>query len=238
MEIKKSASKNLERKRGMFFQMGLVASLSFALVAFQYTSPKLIPIVKDQKVYPLDEDMIPITIMKSAKPLPKPAPPKPITDQIKVVEKIAVVTPIDDAPRTIELPPDIIIAVNPPEIVDENEIHTILQVMPGLGDCSLLDNASRSVCTENAIQAFIRDNIRIPKSVVDQGNGGKVFVSFVVNKKGNVEDVAILKGIVGAKAMEKEVMRVINLLPQFTPGEQTGRKANVRYTIPVNIQIG
>tara|TARA_R110002049_G_scaffold37766_10_gene118270 strand:- start:1550 stop:2266 length:717 start_codon:yes stop_codon:yes gene_type:complete len=238
MEIKKSASKNLERKRGLFFQIGLVASLSFALVAFQYTSPKLIPTVKGQKVYPLDEDIIPITIMKSAKPLPKPAPPKPITNQIKVVKTIAVVSPIDNAPKTIELPPDIIIVTNPPEVIDEDEIRVNVEVMPGLGDCSLLDNNSRAICTEQAIQAFIRDNIRVPQAVKDHGEGGKVFVSFVVNKEGNVEGVTILKGISGAKAMDKEVMRVINLLPQFTPGEQTGRKAKVKYTIPVNVKLG
>ena len=50
METKKSASKNLERKRGLFFQIGLVASLSLALLAFQYTTPKLIPTVKNAKV--------------------------------------------------------------------------------------------------------------------------------------------------------------------------------------------
>lgn len=238
MEIKKSASKNLERKRGLFFQIGLVASLSLALVAFKYTSPKLIPIVKDHRVYELDEDIIPITIMKSAKPLPKPKPPKPITDQMKLVETVAVVSPIDNSPKTVELPPDIIIVTNPPEIIEENEPLTIVEKMPGFGDCSLLDNASRALCTEQAIQAFIIDNIRIPKSVKDRGEGGRVFVSFVVNKQGNVEDVTILKGISGAKAMDKEVMRVINLLPQFSPGEQTGRKAKVRYIIPVNVQLG
>ncbi|MDB9775945.1 energy transducer TonB [Vicingaceae bacterium] len=238
MEIKKSASKNLERKRGMFFQIGLVTSLSFALVAFQYTSPKLTPKVKDQKVYTIDEDIIPITIMKSAKPLPKPKPPKPLTNQFKVVKTIDVISPVAPVPKTVELPPNIIIATNPPEIIDENEIFVNVELMPGLGECSLLDKTSRALCTEQAIQAFIIDNINIPPSVKDRGEGGKVFVSFVVNKKGNVEDVNILRGLAGAKAMDKEVTRVINLLPQFSPGEQTGRKANVRYIIPINIQIG
>lgn len=238
MEIKKSASKNLERKRGIFFQVGLVTSLSLALVAFKYTTPKLIPEVKNSKVYHIDDDIIPITIIKSAKPLPKPAPPKPITDQIKMVKSIAISTPEPTIVEPVELPPDIIVSSMPPEIIDENEIHINVEVMPGLGDCSLMDNASRVVCTEHAIQAFIRDNIRIPQSVKDHGEGGKVFVSFVVNKKGNVENATILKGISGAKAMDKEVLRVINSLPQFTPGEQMGRKANVRYTIPVNVKLG
>jgi protein TonB len=238
MEIKKSASKNLERKRGLFFQIGLVASLSLVLVAFQYTTPKLTPIVKKSKTYPIDDELIPIVILKSAKPLPKPAPPKPIIDQIKVVKKIAVVTPEPILPNPIELPPEIIIADMPPEIIDENEIFIRVEVMPALGDCNMLDNDSRAKCTEDAIRAFISENIRIPQSVKDRGESGKVFVSFVVNKQGNVDEVKILRGMAGAKDLDKEVKRVINLLPQFTPGEQTGRKASVRYTIPIDVRIG
>ncbi len=238
MEIKKSASKNLERKRGMFFQVGLVTSLSLALVAFKYTTPKLIPEVKNSKVYHIDDDIIPITIIKSAKPLPKPAPPKPTIEQIKVVKTIVVTKMQPTKVETVELPPEIIITSMPPEIIEEGEIHINVEVMPGLGDCSLMDNASRVICTENAIQAFIRDNIKIPQSVIDHGEGGKVFVSFVVNKKGNIGNATILKGISGAKEMDREVLRVINALPKFTPGVQMGRKANVRYTIPVNIKLG
>jgi len=237
MEIKKSASKNLERKRGLFFQIGLVASLSLALVAFQYTTPKFTPIVKKSKTYPIDDELIPIVILKSAKPLPKPAPPKPITDQIKVVKTIAEVTPEPILPNPIELPPDIIIAEMPPEIIDENIPLAIVEVMPGMGDCGLLDNASRAKCTEKAISAFISENLKVPPAVKDRGEGGKVFVSFVVNKKGNVENIKILKGI-NSKAMDKEVLRVINLLPQFTPGEQTGRKVNVSYMIPIVVRLG
>jgi protein TonB len=238
MEIKKSASKNLERKRGLYFQLGLVISLSFSLLAFQYTTHRLIPVKKEAKVYPIDEQIIPITIIRSTKPLPKPAPPKPITDQIKVVKTIAVTTPNPKPIQPIELPPEIIIADIPLEIIDEDIPLPMVQVMPGFGDCSLLDWASRAKCTEAAIQSFIIENLEIPRSLKDRGEGGRVFVSFVVNRQGNVTDVKILKGLAGGKDLDKEVVRVVKLLPQFTPGEQMGRKASVRYTIPVNVRIG
>ena len=236
METKKSASKNLERKRGLFFQIGLVASLSLALLAFQYTTPKLIPTVKNAKVYEIDDEIIPIVILKSEEPLPKPKPPKTITDQIKVVKTIAITEPDPTKVVPIELPTEIIIAPMPPEVIEEAPLPMV-ELMPGLGDCSLLDNASRAKCTEDAIRMFIAENIRIPESVKDRGQGGKVFVSFVVNKNGNVDNVKILKGIDGAKAMDREVIRVVNSLPQFDPGEQSGRKASVIYTIPIDIRI-
>ncbi len=238
MEIKKSATKNLEKKRGIFFQIGLVASLGFSLLAFQYTTYKTIPIKKEAKVYPIDDQIIPITIVRSAKPLPKPAPPKPITDQIKVVKTIVVTTPDPTPVKPIELPPDIIIANMPPEIIDEDIPLPMVEVMPGFGDCSLLDRASRAKCTEAAIQSFIIDHLEIPRSLRDRGEGGRVFVSFVVDRQGDVTDVKILKGLAGGRDLDKEVVRVVKMLPQFAPGEQMGRKASVRYTIPVNVKIG
>jgi protein TonB len=64
-----------------------------------------------------------------------------------------------------------------------------------------------------------------------------VYLSFVVDKSGKVRDVIILRGIRGGGSLEKEALRVIKSLPNFSPGLQNGKAVNVKMTIPINFQL-
>jgi len=62
----------------------------------------------------------------------------------------------------------------------------------------------------------------------------QVYASFTLNKHGNIENIKVRAP---HKELAKEVVRVIKLLPQMTPGKQRGRPVNVKYTLPVTFHI-
>ncbi len=86
-----------------------------------------------------------------------------------------------------------------------------------------------------AIVAAIQKAVRYPSSALRNGVEGKVFVSFVVDPKGEVTDVKIVKGL--GSGLDEETMRAIKTLPRFIPGKQNGREVSVAFTVPITYQI-
>jgi TonB family protein len=83
----------------------------------------------------------------------------------------------------------------------------------------------------DGVREFIAKNLQYPKRAVEEGINGRVFVSFVVSDKGKVTDAAIERGI--DTELDAEALRVINLLPDWTPGRKDGKEVNVRFTLPI-----
>lgn len=79
-----------------------------------------------------------------------------------------------------------------------------------------------------ALQEYISLNLKYPalKEV-----SGKVFVSFVVDRKGKVIDVKV-KNEVDA-ALAKEAIRLVKAMPLWTPGKLEGKPVNVQMNLPI-----
>ena len=86
-----------------------------------------------------------------------------------------------------------------------------------------------------AIVAAIQKAVRYPSMALRNGVEGKVFVSFVVDPKGEVTDVKIVKGL--GSGLDEETIRAIKTLPRFIPGKQNGREVSVAFTVPVTYRI-
>jgi len=88
---------------------------------------------------------------------------------------------------------------------------------------------------EKAMTKFIADNFIYPDSARINEEQGVVYVQFVVSKKGNVEDVKVLRGV--SKSIDKEAIRIISIMPKWRPGEQAGKPVNVRYVLPIRASL-
>lgn len=82
---------------------------------------------------------------------------------------------------------------------------------------------------------FLADNIQYPEQALASGIQGIVYLQFVVDSKGNITDVKIMRGIGGG--CEDEALRVIKMMPQWHPGKQNGQTVRVLYTMPVSFKI-
>jgi len=112
----------------------------------------------------------------------------------------------------------------PPENADGTVGIGGLQVMPQFAG------------GEAAWAKFLQKNIRYPAQAQDQGVSGKVFLSFIIEKDGHLSDIAIVRK--AGYGFDEEATRVLKLAPAWKPGLQNGMAVRVRYTIPINFQMG
>ncbi|MCC3157851.1 energy transducer TonB [Hymenobacter sp. 15J16-1T3B] len=85
------------------------------------------------------------------------------------------------------------------------------------------------------LMQFLGSQLQYPAEAQQQRIEGKVFVTFVVNTEGRIEQARVSKG--AHALLDAEALRVIQLMPAWTPGRQLGRPVNVAYTVPVNFRL-
>ena len=85
-----------------------------------------------------------------------------------------------------------------------------------------------------AFAKFLGRNLRFPASAIDEGVHGKVLVSFIIEKSGELSNIKILNGI-GA-GCDEEAIRVLLKSPRWKAGVQNKQKVRVMYTLPINFQ--
>lgn len=87
------------------------------------------------------------------------------------------------------------------------------------------------------MQNFIAENIIYPEVAVNNHIRGRVTVRFYVNKEGVISDVKIMKGIPDCPECDKEVIRVVKLMPNWIPGKNLGEPIDSYYILPVIFYI-
>ena len=82
---------------------------------------------------------------------------------------------------------------------------------------------------------FLGNNLVYPKEAKEAGIEGVVFVEFYIEKDGTVCDAKVLRGI--GYGCDEEALRVVGLMPKWSPGKQRGKAVRVRYTLPINFKL-
>ena len=86
-----------------------------------------------------------------------------------------------------------------------------------------------------ALFEFLSKNIQYPKDAEKAKLQGRVIVTFVVKKDGSITDAKVVKSV--APSLDAEALRVINAMPNWTPGRQGGQPVNVKYTVPLTFRL-
>jgi protein TonB len=87
------------------------------------------------------------------------------------------------------------------------------------------------------LNTFIKQNLVYPNWERENNIQGKVVVNFVVDKNGKIKDGKILSTVQGAKNFDKEVLRLINSMPNWIPGQQDGNKVDVQFNLPIDFKL-
>lgn len=82
---------------------------------------------------------------------------------------------------------------------------------------------------------YLQKNTKYPDMEFDAGIQGKVFVEFVVDKDGSVEDVKVRRGV--SPGLDKEAVRAVKSMPKWSPGKMNGKPVKCRFTIPVDFKL-
>ena len=86
-----------------------------------------------------------------------------------------------------------------------------------------------------ALMQYLSQNIRYPKEAMESETQGRVIVTFVVCKDGSICDAKVVKSV--SPALDAEGLRVISSMPNWTPGTQSGKPVNVKYTVPISFRL-
>ena len=81
------------------------------------------------------------------------------------------------------------------------------------------------------LMSYLAENIKYPKEAKSNKIEGTVFVQFIVNAKGKVQNVNVPKPV--HHLLDKEAIRVIAAMPKWTPGKKEGKAVSVQYTLPI-----
>ena len=225
MEEKKSPKANLENKKVMFTQIGLIISLLIAWLAFEhksYDKRQIDESLLNREVV-LDEEMVEITKQEEQKPQPVEVPQQ--TTQLEIVDDNVETKDIEINAEVEQN--EVIEEYVAPEVVEEEvveqEIFQIVEEMPAFPG------------GEQKLMEYVAKNIKYPQIARETGIQGRVFVGFVVEPDGSISNVKLLRGIGGG--CDEEAMRVIKSLPKWKPGKQRGKAVRVSYQIPVFFKL-
>ena len=178
MEKKKNPHVNLEKKKGMYFQIGLIVTLITVIIAFEWKSYDKVNYNLGQlDMGDLEEEIIPIT-KEEEKPPPPPPPPPPIDEEDIVEDEEEIENEFEMEDTESDEDEEIII-----EEEEEEEFFMVVENMPEFpgGDLGLMK--------------YIQKNVRYPAIAKEYNITGKVYVSFIVDKTGSVTNVKIVRGV-------------------------------------------
>jgi len=99
----------------------------------------------------------------------------------------------------------------------------------------VVENMPKYPGGDEAFRNDIAQAVKYPEEAKKNNISGKVYVSFVVNKEGRVENPKIERGV--DPLLDEEALRVVKLLKTWTPGSQRGEKVKVMFTVPINFAL-
>ena len=227
MEIKKSPKADLENKKTTNLLIGAILTLSVLFIGFEWSErDKQVATDTGLTEIVFEEEIIPITEQEQ----PKQAPPPPEAPKVEEVLEImdndskveeSTIQASDDTQAAVE------VKYTPVEVeeeeVEEEQIFTIVEENAsfpgGIGEC----------------MKWLGKNIKYPTISQENGVQGRVIVQFVVNRDGTIVDAKVVRGV--DPYLDKEALRVVNMMPKWTPGKQRGKAVRCQFTLPVQFRL-
>lgn len=227
MELKKAPKIDLERMKGLFFQIGLVVALGIVFAAFEWPSKAVrINYLDMPKSVDVEIDMVPVT-EQIQEQRQTPPPPPAVQDIMLIIDDDSDLDSNIDFNSEMTGDEDITfvpVIETEPEVIDvDPEIFVSAEIMPEYPGGQM------------ALLKFLANNVKYPISAQENGIFGRVFVSFVIDRTGEITNVRVARPV--NPDLDKEAIRVVKSMPRWTPGYQQGRPVNVSYTVPINFVL-
>ena len=233
MAPKKNPSKDLNRKSGLYFVIGLMLVLLMAFIALEWKT------YDDGHDYDLslnvEDDInedVPITVHFKNPPPPPPVQAPPVIDVREddddVVEDVIASSESNEDKEVIEVQD-----VEFDEVEEDVDVNWIsIEEVPVFPGCENAED--KRACFQKMMNKHIRKVFRYPEMAQEMGTEGKVFTQFVIEKDGSIGDIR-LRG--PDKMLEAEAERIIGELPKMTPGKQRDQNVKVAFSIPIVFQL-
>ncbi|WP_316813437.1 TonB family protein [Pedobacter heparinus] len=229
----------------------LMASAVFVLL---FIAPKILSVIKgklpeDEVVKQVEVVVAPPPPVNPETPPPPPVePPPPKQDQVKfpppivkpdneVIDKEPVqiedLKKADPGQKTVAGDPDADIVIAGPvgdgpkqaAVVEDTKVYDFVSIETQPGFPGGMDK----------FYAYLKKAVRYPAMAQENNIQGKVFLSFVVEKNGDLTDIKVERKLGGGT--DEEAIRVLKASPRWTPGIQNGKPVRVKYNIPISFTL-
>ena len=225
MELKKSPKADLNNKRGLLLEIGLVVSLLMVIAAFAYTPKEYRIEIVTEYVAPVEEEITEVTRQDQKPPeAPKKVEVKVITDMLEVVTNDTKITTDVDFAEFDENTEVIQQVEVKEEVIEDDQPFLIAETMPSFQGGDL-----------NKFRAWVQQNIRFPQIALENGIQGRVVLSFVIEKDGRLTNIQVLQS--PDRSLSDEAIRVLSKSPKWSPGKQRNQVVRVKYTLPVDFRV-
>ncbi len=220
---RKNPKIDLERKKTLFFETGLIVVLFMVMVAFQWeTQTGTGEVNYKRAIDNTPEEWVEVTVQKEKR---RPPVPKPVV-KINIVpdDMEPDVDPDIDAGTFDDDPVD----YGDYQVEDEAEIPETLPFIK-------VERKPEFPGGTQALFKFLAENIVYPETAKEAGIQGTVYINFVIDTDGSVTGVKVLRGLPGG--LTEEAVRVVKSLPRWKPGLQAGKPVRVTFTLPVKFTL-
>lgn len=241
METKKNPGKELNNKRVLFFQIGLLCSLSLSIAMLSWAKPEIKPaqlLHSTNVTYSDVNDLPPVT-----------STPEPLSlTQISVAVNSPYIN-VKANTDPIEIPTTIFVDPGTIDGYDPNRTYGPGGATGGSGNQPLVpDNDFPVVFAEQmpmfdggdgqtAFSAWCQENLKYPVAAVDNGAQGKVYISFIVEANGKLSKIEIKRSS-GNKYLDKAAMDIVSQSPnRWSAAKNNGRTVRFQYIMPVEFSL-
>ena len=245
MKTKKQVIK-LQKSSGLFMQLGLVFTLAIVYMFFEHKTeienciPQKAVISTSYDVVYTPYEVIEIErkVVKQTK-LPKATSledfEKSEESKKEEIETVLIIEEKDESPIIDDAPTFVTVESHGDELEPDYMIATVPEV-PIYPGCEKGTRAEKKACFEKKIGKFIsrKFNTDLAPQLGLPAGKQKIHVQFMITKSGDIEITGVRAN---HKRLEKEGMRVVNLLPQMTPGKKNGKPVNVSYMVPISFNV-
>lgn len=210
----KNPKADLRKRYHRTLEVSLIISLAAIIVAFKL-SPSIsqIELISEgiQEIIKIDE--IINTVQKPEIP-PPPKAPEIIAASIDDIPDDIILPDIDDI-KPVKLPDK---PPTQPNVIDDENIFVFVEEMPS---------------PIGGIKA-IQEKVHYTEIARRAGVEGLVYIEASIDKKGNIIDAFVKKGL-GA-GLDEEALNAV-LSTKFNPGKQRGKPVNVKMVIPIKFVL-
>lgn len=225
MEIKKSRKADLENRRGIFLEIGLVVALAIVIGAFGCKSKERNVEKVDMVVAPIETELVEITRPDQPQEQPqiKKVEMTVYSDNLQLVDNLSKTDTelsFEDFSEEMEIT---FTAPEEEEIVEE-EIFVIAEKMATFmgGDLTTFRN-------------WVQQRVKYPAIAQELGISGQVILQFVVEKDGSLTNIQVLRS--PDNSLSDEAVRVLKSSPKWEPAMQRNKPVRLKYTLPVVFRI-
>ncbi|WP_163214978.1 energy transducer TonB [Bacteroides sp. 519] len=232
MEIKKSKKAELESRKTTWYAMGFIVVLAFVFIILEWSgydnNKTTVSLMSEPDI---EMELLPIIIPDE--PLPPPPPPPTDAEVLNIILRTDEHSTegsglLELSDEELELEELLQIRYIPLIMDEEEDTHGDPNGYP-------VEIAPQYPGGYKALMQFLNTNIRYPQRAKEEGIQGRVIVQFVIQKDGSVGNVKLIRGI--DADLDKEALRIVNLMPKWTPGRQMGRAVKVSYILPVMFKL-